>query len=343
MSVQRSDKYSYFLTSKSHVAFEVEKFHLCTWLYTNGHECVEVGLQIKLGAAFDNLPPDASGRLRDIPLEVWIPWVSEKNNEVRGLYREIANKENAQFIFNEACPTSRSIDDWGDEFGQILTFKYRGALSVLPFDASIGEGRVKVVIHVPCVCRPQESVYVRFVVSASKASPAFHLKTVASDVYSYNVNIGQLRNAPSGFPTSELCKIKDFFCLHIVPSSYCQTFSDPRAFRNLRFLEVSHYNSYVKDQDIFKGGLVQDDHLVSFNKLSNNKASETNAFSVYSSFTKDSIGRKQIWNAILINIVCAALVAAASWVSGVLFKAKVDDDVAERHHPELSAGLAGLK
>lgn len=316
-SVSKSgDKYSYFLTSAKHDCFEVEKLHFCTWLFERGHECVEIGLQIKLGENFNMIQVDDSGKVRHLPLTVWIPWIVETKKEiVHALYKEISNKANAQFIFNDACPTCTSIDDWGDEFGQLLKFKHRGALGVLPFGVTTTNGRVDLDIRVPKVYKVKDSIYVRFVALASSCSPAFHLETATSDVYSYNVNVCQLRNAPDGFPMDELCLLKDVFCIHIVPSSYNQTFSDPNSFVNLRFLEVDHYKTYVTDQKFFKGNIKQDDHIVSFNKIKspNKKASATNVYSFYSAFTKDCIGKKQVWYSIWINIACAVLVSVVSW------------------------------
>lgn len=314
---ENKDKYSYFLTSKEYEAFEVEKLHFCSWLYMSGRECVEIGLQIKLKASFDKIRFDDFGNIRHLPLTVWIPWVV-KGGDVRSLYKEISNKENAQFIFNDACPTSTNIEEWGDGDGQILKFKHRGVLGVMPFDIVTNDGRVDLDIRVPREYQAKDPIYVRFVLPVLNFRPTFHLKTVTNDTYAYNVNVGQLRNAPKDLPTNERCCLKDVFCIHIVPSSYCQTFSDPHAFVNLRFLEVDHYKKYVANQDCFERNITQDKYIVSFNKITSpdEKTSQTTAYNFFSLFTKDCIGSKQIWCSILINIGCAIIVSCVAWVCG---------------------------
>lgn len=325
------DKYSYFLTSKDYKVFEVEKLHFCSWLYKNGRECVEIGLQIKLKESFNQICLDDSGKIRRLPLTVWIPWVIEGDG-VRSLYKEISNKENAQFIFNDACPTSTNIGDWGDVFGQVLEFKHRGVLGVMPFDIKTADGHVDLDIRVLDGYQTKDPIYVRFVLPVLDSRPTFHLKTVTNDVYAYNVNVGQLRNAPDDFPVDERCCLKDVFCIHIVPSSYCQTFSDPHAFVNLRFLEVDHYKKYVANQDCFERNITQDKYIVSFNKITSpdEKASQANAYNFFSLFTKDCIGTKQIWYSILINIGCAILLSVVSflcswWISSIYKNQKVMD------------------
>ena len=328
---ENKDKYSYFLTSKEYKVFEVEKLHFCSWLYKNGRECVEIGVQIKLNESFNQIRLDDSGKIRRLPLTVWIPWVV-KGDDVRSLYKEISNKENAQFIFNDACPTSTNIGEWGDADGQVLEFKHRGKLGVMPFEIVTNDGRVDLDIRVPRECQAKYPLYVRFVLPVLNSRPTFHLKTVTNDIYAYNVNVGQLRNAPENFPMDERCCLRDVFCIHIVPSSYCQTFSDPHAFVNLRFLEVDHYKKYVVNQDCFERNITQDKYIVSFNKLtsSGEKTSQTTAYNFFSLFTKDCIGTKQIWYSILINIGCAILLSAVSflcswWISDIYKNQKISD------------------
>ena len=314
---ENKDKYSYFLTSPKYEVFEVEKLHFCSWLYTNGRECVEIGLQIKFNDSFNKIILADSGHIRHLPVTVWIPWVV-KGDVAHSLYKEISNKENAQFIFNDACPTSTNIGEWGDAVGQVLKFKHRGVLGVMPLGIVTNDGRVDLDIRVPSECQTEYPIYVRFVLPALNFKPTFHLETVTNDTYAYNVNVGQLRNAPKDLPTNERCCLKDVFCIHIVPSRYCQRFADPHAFVNLRFLEVDHYKKYIANQDCFERNIKQDKYIVSFNKLTSpgEESSQTTAYNFFSLFAKDCIGAKQIWCSILINIGCAILVSCVAWACG---------------------------
>lgn len=92
-----SDKYTYFVTSKQHDKFSVEKLHICTWLYKNLEEAVELGFQINLNKGIDVL--DKEGANHILVFTLWGSWIRQaQGHEIIDLYRSIAEPENATFI-----------------------------------------------------------------------------------------------------------------------------------------------------------------------------------------------------------------------------------------------------
>lgn len=314
----QGDKYTYFLTSELREFFQLVKVQFCSWLYPDLEECMEMGLQIHLkGGHLTGIPKDSSG-LRCLPISIWCPWISKKKG-VRGtsLYNCISQKENAAFIFNEACPDEHNIVETSSSAGQYLTFKNGRKFGVLPCNVEVEEGYANLLIQIPSNYDGSTDMYVRICLRPIHSSIAFHVKNYSREIYAYNLNIGQLRNAPQMLPHKGLCFVKDIIVIHIVPSSYNQTFVDKNNFQNRRFLEADKYNKYVKEDSdlLLQRNIKQDELVVTFNKdASKGKALPDNAYAFYSEFERDCVGAKQIWISIAVNIISAAIFAAVCYL-----------------------------
>ena len=117
---------SYFVTTKGRKLI-IEKMHLCSWLFYDTKECLEVGLQIKFERVL--MPPNSN-----VDLTLWMPWVKKdgaNKTEVNDLYDALADRENCQFIFNEEAQGVENFEGLKDGYGKLVRFFNDETLCVL--------------------------------------------------------------------------------------------------------------------------------------------------------------------------------------------------------------------
>ena len=313
------DKYTYFVTSPYHDLFDIIKLHMCSWAYEDSSECLEIGVQIKLKKEWRDRLGGGGGHTVSLPIVFWLPWIKKGDeSKVEDLYHQMSKKENAAFIFNDACPTTTDCTAGKSDEGQILTFCHRDKLTVLPVDINaLDNGCLRVTVKVPSSYQVTNDIYVRFCVALPPTAFCIHREAFSKEVRVYNINFGQIRNQPKELEVSELCGVKDVFALHILPNSYLQTFTDPHAFNHIRILEAWKYCHFAKGSKFLRDNIKQDEMIVSFSKHSYSEAKVGRECPFYSVFERDCMGKKQIWGSVWINVICSLLVAAITAVSGI--------------------------
>lgn len=317
-----NDKYSYYVTSPYCKDFEIIKLHMCSWAYEDSSECLEIGFQLKLKDGWTR-SFKKTGETRDLPIFFWLPWIDGKDQETsEDLYFQISNKENAAFIFNDACPTATDCVETKSSEGQILVFSNRDTLTVLPLSFEAQEGKLCVKVHIPARYQNKHDVYARFCMKLPKSSFGLRYEAFSKETRIYNINLGQLRNMPKALNANEICSIRDIFVLHILPSKYLQTFTDRHAFKHIRFLEAEKYCRYAQNSKFLHNSISQDEMIVSFSKCSNGDSGLIKENSFYSVFERDCMGRKQVVSSIWINILCALLCAAITSIVGWFYGQK---------------------
>lgn len=292
------DKHTYFFTSKKHAFFSIKKIHVCSWLFKDACECVEIGLLISPDKNKSFITEKKSGETYVLPITIWAPWINPDDGHVpQDLYAQISNQDNARLIFNDDCKGVRDCVDWGGRRGRILTFTSKQEFCVLPVDIKLKKGAAEIMIHIPEDYDYKGDVYVRFCSRVPERSISYNKGYFSKKTYIYNININQMRNAPhlSDFNGAERCDVQSVYAIHIVPSEYSQTFVDQRAFVAMRFVEADKYKRYIDNIDCMPSSIGQDELFVSFNKLkraAKEPQAMSDTFSFCSVFEKDHFGRK---------------------------------------------------
>lgn len=320
------DRHTYFVTSKAAAYLCVEKLHVCTWLFENGYESVEVGLHLKFvdhEAIGKELHRSAYGRFNELPIELWASWINRNSgNEPYDLYAQVSNQDNARFIFNDDCRKAENCSKWDPGRGRELTFASGARFCVLPVVAKLKDGRIELTIQFPDDYRFDRDAYIRFCSRVPEKTLSYHQDLITKKTYAYNINVNQMRNAPRirDFKCVERCPIRSVYAIHIVPSTYSPTFVDSNVFKGIRFVEEGKYRSYIQDVACLNQKIEPDGLYVSFNKSVKGAEDAPDpdwAFSMFSIFERDHIGRKQNSNSFkwaFVGAVLGALIGfAANW------------------------------
>lgn len=90
------------------------------------------------------------------------------------------------------------------------------------------------------------------------------------------------------------------FLFHCVPDDYDISYIDSGKLRNVRRLETSAFNKYLKDIEWIE----KDRYMIVFLKSKGNEN-----YSFFTTFVKEHIGNKQIIFAVLANIACSLILA----------------------------------
>ena len=317
------DRHTYFVTSKAAEYLCVEKLHVCTWLFENGYESVEVGLHLKFvdhGAIGKELHRSAYGGFNKLPLELWASWIKQNGgNEPYDLYAQVSNQDNARFIFNDDCRKAENCSKWDPGRGRELTFASGTCFCVLPVVPKLKDGRIELTIQFPDDYRFDKDAYIRFCSQVPEKTLSYHQDLITKKTYAYNINVNQMRNAPRirDFKCVERCPIRSVYAIHIVPSTYSPIFVDSNVFKGIRFVEEGKYRSYIQDVACLNQKIEPDGLYVSFNKNAKEVEDAPDpdwAFSMFSIFERDYIGRKQNFNSFkwaFVGAVLGALIGFA--------------------------------
>ena len=318
---QTTDEYTYFVTSAQRVL--VEKLHFCSWLFWDSKEYLEVGLQIKYAENLKACRPP-------VVLSLWIPWVCSETN-VDDMYLSLKDSQNCRFIFNEAVDGTGYFDDGNAATGARFSFNNMEDLCVLPIakNVKVDRGRIDLTINVPDDkivetdhsrdVKVGQHLYVRLLLGIPESHFSFKQKAISKTIYSYDVKVNEPRNHPNdeAFKLEQMCPIETVYCLHIIPSKFCLSFLEEKAFQNVRILEKARYENYVKPMKSFPSKIKKDEFLVVFNKR---KASafkkedgseipsaeiKNRSASFFSVFEVESVGHEQVVLALLLNLGCS--------------------------------------
>lgn len=318
---QTTDEYTYFLTSVQRVL--VEKLHLCSWLFWDSKEYLEVGLQIKYNEH------QKAGR-SPVVLSLWIPWVCS-TTKVDDMYPSLKDSQNCRFIFNEAVDGTGYFDDGNAATGARFSFNNMEDLCVLPIAKSVkvDRGRVDLTINVPDDkivetdhsrdVKVGQHLYVRLLLEIPESHFSFKQKAISKTIYSYDVKVNEPRNHPNdeAFKLEQMCPIEKVYCFHIIPSKFCLSFLEEKAFQNVRILEKTRYENYVKPMKSLPSKIKKDEFLVVFNKRKAstfkkedgteipNAEIKSQPVSFFSVFEVESVGHEQVVLALLLNLGCS--------------------------------------
>ena len=282
----QEDIHSYYITSKNRQ--KIRRLHLCSWLFNDGGEFLECGMEVAL-----------SGNEDAVELKVWIPWVTQ-SDLIQDFYPSLKETANAKFIFNDNVESAHFPKD-GESVGVVFNFVGRMKLAIVPCSQiAVGDGCVLVKVNLPKDRSALgESFYVRFLIRATSGLFSFHQQGIAKSIYSYDLKVNEPRNCPDKLKPSvdQFCNVETVFCLHIIPSVCSLAFLSPNTFKNVRILEKGAYEKYANPM---KGlpRIVDKDLMVVFNK-DEGKSS----YSFFSVFEKESIGNAQVIMAISLNIL----------------------------------------
>lgn len=326
MSTKKSDVYddthSYFVTSTE--GYEIERLHLCSWLFSDNTEFLECGMEVCCAKVTGS-----------VSFKVWVPWM-QKGDELQDLYISLKESENTKFIFNDNVDSAAYFKD-GDKTGASFTFVSGSRLTVLPCELTSENGFVKVLINLPIETETAKiggRFYIRFLMKATGRLFSFRQQGITKSIYSYDLKVNEPRNCPEDLKpsTDKLCKIKNAFCLHIVPSVFSLAFLSQSAFKSVRILEKGAYAKYVRPmRGIPK--IVDNDLMVVFNK-----SKDGQSYSFFSVFERESIGNAQVVMAISLNI----LVSSFFFLLPIIARVKEWDQVPWKVWVYVPTGLLGL-
>lgn len=294
---------SFFIFTDKTKNVLIERFHMCTWEFSNESSLVEFGFEINKESIVED----------EMTIEMYIPWVSEKCQK-KDLYGKLSNAENSRFIFNDSINNTKYLKDNTNKLGVIHTFSGRNELCVLPATLIINKDKtVSVSLNLKNYREYQQvekpNIYFRFWIKPDSPFISMRKKGISKSTIIYDIKINERRNIPSDkidyFSDKVFCKIRYCFSFNILPNKYDIVFFDNGSLKNVRTLEYDSFNKYLGDKRVKK-----DELIVVFNKkevkdLENKEVAES--FSFFSIYSSERIGPGQFALAILINIVCGVL------------------------------------
>lgn len=285
---------SFFVYSNQ--LLEIERFHICSWEFTNGSALLEIGCEI----SSENL----SIGVNLLELNIYIPWLTSQN-VVTDLYPRLKEAVNTKFIFNDSVTNTQTFDGGAGILGVLHAFQGREPLSILPITLNPNHANRVIPVQLSLTSYNNNgitsNIYFRISITSSISALSIRRKGVnrTTIVYDYKVNEG--RNISDNLFTellnNQLCTIKHCFCFTIVPNSYDLSFYDSNSLKNVRTLEYDAFYRYLNDHRVQK-----DELMVVFNKKQ-----YPDSFAFFSIFIKERIGAGQFALAILINLISGIL------------------------------------
>ena len=281
-------------------AVSLDKLHICTWDVKGQKAFVEVGMQL-----------DASIPEGGLSVYVYLPFIND-STVVSSLHQELSDEANFRFIFNRSHSSKTVI---GDDIrnGAIFTIEkdVRGDedpqsenIAILNVDARIDEQRfVKFTFT-----RQGDDVsklYGRVLLKTTHETLANTVSGITKKDYLYDIKINEARNMPDvvfDYKRNNnllLSNPDTVILLHAIPEEWNINYSDSSRLKNVRRLEVGafkHYMSWIEK--------VSDEYLITFSK-----ADAKGGASFFTSFTKEHVGSKQLFVAVIMNILCSLLFA----------------------------------
>jgi hypothetical protein len=296
---------SYFVYTAAAQNICIERFHVCTWEFSNSSTLVEFGCEI------------SSQSIRDknrLEVEFFIPWLT-KNATITDFYSKLREPSNSRFIFNDSIFSVVSLDGGENQNGVIHMFSGKDKLCILPitFINDFVNHKVTVILnlniynhfnHPPNIARP--NIYFRFCLNPNSSQISTIKKGITKSTILYDIKLNQRRNIPdyllNEILQKQLCIVKTCFCFNIIPNTHDLVFFDNSTLKNVRTLEYESFKKYL-GQDLLK----EEDLIVVFNKKS-----DLDSYAFFSIYTKEHIGIDQLAVALIINLVAGILLFIAS-------------------------------
>lgn len=286
---------SYFIYTDLHNQVIIERFHICTWEFSDNSSLVEFGFEIS----------KESIKKSSLIIELSIPWVNKKC-EITDLYDRLSIPDNSRFIFNDSVMSTDSLDGGRNRVGVIQKFNSRNDLCILPASINVNDiNTINITLDLQPYIEYQSdskpNIYFRFSIKPTISYISIRKNGLNKSTIIYDVKVNERRNIPddkvSFFINKSLCDIKHCFSFNILPNKYDIVFFDSTTLKNVRTLEYESFNKYLGDSRVKK-----DELIVVFNKKQNNES-----FSFFSIYAMERIGIGQFALAFLINIICGIL------------------------------------
>ena len=302
---------SFFIYTDKTKNVLIERFHMCTWEFSNDSSLVEFGFEINKNSISDE----------ELTIDLFVPWVT-KNCQIQDLYQELSNEENSRFIFNDSIYNKNSLDGGSNKTGVIHTFSGRNKLCILPINIRIQDkiisATVKINEYNEIKKEERPNVYFRFFIKPKTPYISIRKSGINKSTIIYDIKINEQRNIPEelieDFREKSLCKIRYCFSFNILPNKYDIVFFDSSSLQNVRSLEYDSFNKYLGK---YIGGksFKKDELLVVFNKkeVKEYEKDVSKSFSFFSIYSKETIGTGQFAVAVLINIFCGILLFIPSF------------------------------
>lgn len=276
---------------------QVERFHICTWEFTDDTSLVEFGLEIN-SSSLEGLD--------SISIDLYIPWITDKC-ETTDLYNKLKGSENSRFIFNDSVSNVSPLDTGANLLGVVHEFGDRNKLCILPIEIekNLKSKKLTVTVSLDEYRKKAKGVnaYIRLSTKPSFNKVSLQKKGIGKSTIIYDLKINEERNIPDSllaeFRASSACRIQSCFCFNIVPNCYDINFFESEHLRNVRTLEYDSFRSYLNDDRI-----KQDELMAVFLKKSGQ-----DGYSFFTIYSQEMIGATQFAVAIIVNIACAFLFA----------------------------------
>jgi hypothetical protein len=291
---------SYFIFTETGIPIGIERFHICTWEFSNNTALVEFGMEIKSESVLQK---------EYLDLALFVPWYNAESDE-RDLYLQLKDPDNSRFIFNDSIKQVIHLDPTSSNYGVIHVFSAKNELCILPveFKNDPKNHQIKIhldlqryLAHIPEKNNKKANIYFRFSLAPDLLFISTRKKDLSKSTIIYDIKLNERRNLPENqsqdIGSKVFCKIENCFCFNIIPNRYNMVFFDNTALQNVRTLEYESFNKYLGDVRIQK-----DELIVVFNKKKNDKP-----FSFFSIYSKERIGTGQYALAILINFFSGIL------------------------------------
>lgn len=302
---------SFFVLSDGDNTTTIERFHICTWDFTDKNSFIELGFEI------DNSNSDRD----NINLTFAAPFLKNvTEGNITCLADRLRIRENSKFIFNDTVPNSKAIAD-DDRNGTTLYFEGRDALTILPIEKKEIDqqnGALSLTLKVPTDAT--DKMYFRILIALPHKTIAIPKDSFSKTMYIFDIKVNEKRNLPDEVfrlmkkNRLSLCTIKRCFCFHIIPNTLEISFIDDKKLENIRELEYSAFKKYLPDKVT---GLKQEEHMIIFlkdadkeaHKDTDKDAKKNTSYIFFSTFTKERLGSKQIFFTLAANILCSTLLA----------------------------------
>jgi len=296
---------SFFILSKQNL--NIERFHICTWDIENIPSFLEIGIEFTI--------TDINQTVVDFKFVA--PFIKERDEITCLATNLLSNQDNCKFIFNDTIESLSEIS--GDmRNGAIINFTTRNKLIVLPLDKDLfidDKGQIvsfKIILLQNKTAK--DSFYIRFLIKSTIKTLSRERKNISHMTYTYDIKINEKRNLPDNVHQTikdkyNLQKIKQCFCLHVVPNSFNISFINGNKLKNIRELEVVAFGNYLSSKIPGLKKIEEGKYLIIFNKDDSNKES----YSFFTIFSKEIFGIELIVFTICANIICGLLFAISSW------------------------------
>lgn len=296
---------SYFVYTSSDIDITIERFHVCTWEFSNNSTLVEFGCEIS---------SDSIVGKETLEIEFFIPWLT-KNATIEDFYSKLKDPANSRFIFNDSISSVSSLDGGENQFGVIHKFSGKDELCILPVSFKSDFANQKVVVNLSLTIynqfndqddRLRPNIYFRFCLNPNRSQISTVKKGITKSTILYDIKLNQRRNIPDHLLKEilqkRLCKVHTCFCFNIIPNTHDLVFLDNSTLKNVRTLEYESFKKYLG-----KDLLIEEDLIVVFNKKT-----ELDSYSFFSIYAKEHIGIDQLAVALLINLLAGILLFIAS-------------------------------